>query len=77
MADPLLKRALRQGPTRPLYLWLAGSWRRLRRLFIYPATARVGATDPDLYWQGKTLRKPEEPVHLAPETRQDLHQPGG
>ncbi len=59
MADPLLKRALRQGPTRPLYLWLAGSWRRLRRLFIYPATARVGATDPDLYWQGKTLRKPE------------------
>lgn len=60
MTDSALKKALRSGPTRPLYLWLAGYWRSLRRLFIYPDTARVGATDPDLYWQYKVLREPEK-----------------
>ena len=58
MPEPALKRALREGPTRPLYLWLAGCRRGLRRLFIYPDTARVGASDPDLYWENKGLRKP-------------------
>ncbi len=52
MADTL-KRALRDGPLRPVYLWLANRWRTLRRLVIYPATARVGAVDYDVYWDGK------------------------
>ncbi len=48
-----LKRALRAGPLRPVYLWLANRWRALRRLFIYPETARVGAVDYDAYWESK------------------------
>ena len=48
-----LKRALRGGPLRPAYLWLANRWRALRRLVIYPETASVGAVDYDAYWDGK------------------------
>jgi len=60
MPDSQLKRALRQGPTRPFYLWLAGGHRSLRRLFSYPETAQVGETDPDLYWESKGRRTPEQ-----------------
>ena len=59
MRDSALKRRLRQGAARPLYLWLAGRWRGIRRLVCYPEAARVGATDPDLYWQNKGLRRAE------------------
>lgn len=48
-----LKRGLRGGPLRPVYLWLANRWRTLRRLVIYPETARVGRVDYDVYWDGK------------------------
>lgn len=60
MPDSALKRALRQGPIGPLYLWLARCRRNLRRLFIYPETARVGAKDPDLYWEGRGRRTAEQ-----------------
>ena len=60
MPESLLKRAFRQGPPRPFYLWLAGRYRSLRRLFIYPETAKVGMTDPDLYWERKGQRTPEQ-----------------
>jgi len=60
VTDSALRRALRRGPTRPLYLWLGNCRRQLRRLVGYPATARVGATDPDLYWQYKGLRRPTQ-----------------
>lgn len=48
-----LKSALRSSPLRPLYLWLANRYRGLQRLFAYPKTARVGAVDYDVYWEGK------------------------
>jgi methionine biosynthesis protein MetW len=48
-----IKHAIRSSPLRPLYLWLAGHYRTLRRLFIYPETARVGAVDYDVYWEKK------------------------
>src|SRR5690606_27537688 len=48
-----LKRALRQSPLRAPYLWLANSYRALRRLFVYPSTARVGVVDYDEYWEKK------------------------
>lgn len=60
MPDSQLKRTLRRGPTRPFYLRLAGGYRSLRRLFIYPETAQVGETDPDLYWESKGRRTPEQ-----------------
>lgn len=47
------KRRLRHSPLRPVYLWLANRWRMLRRLFIYPETARVGVVDYDTYWDNK------------------------
>ena len=53
MADSTLKRTLRQSPVRPLYLWFATQYRMLRRLFIYPDTARVGVVDYDTYWDNK------------------------
>jgi methionine biosynthesis protein MetW len=37
----------------PPYLWLADQYRALRRLFIYPETARVGVVDYDDYWDAK------------------------
>jgi methionine biosynthesis protein MetW len=40
----------------PPYLWLAERYRSLRRLVIYPATARVGLTDYDDYWDAKLGR---------------------
>ena len=51
MAD--LKRALRESPARPIYLWAANRYRTLRRLFSYPETARVGVVDYDVYWDKK------------------------
>lgn len=47
------KRALRNSIARPVYLWLANRYRALTRLFIYPATAHVGAVDYDTYWDEK------------------------
>jgi methionine biosynthesis protein MetW len=34
-------------------LWLANRYRGLRRLYIYPETARVGVVDYDDYWDSK------------------------
>jgi methionine biosynthesis protein MetW len=48
-----LKSTLLNSPIRSLYLWLANSYRQFRRLFIYPATARVGVVDYDTYWDKK------------------------
>jgi len=48
-----LKSTLRSSPLRPIYLWLANRYRGLRRLFSYPATARVGVVDYDDYWDSK------------------------
>lgn len=45
-----LKPILRRFPP---YLWLANQYRTLRRLFIYPETARVGVLDYDDYWDAK------------------------
>ena len=53
MTESILKRTLRNSPARPIYLWLANSYRRLRRLYIYPDTAQVGAVDYDTYWDNK------------------------
>jgi methionine biosynthesis protein MetW len=53
MTDSTLKRALRNSLVRPVYLWLANGYRRLRRLTSYPATAQVGAVDYDTYWDNK------------------------
>jgi methionine biosynthesis protein MetW len=50
-----LKVALRGSPLRPVYLWLATRYRQLRRLFLYPETARVGAVDYDTYWDNKAV----------------------
>lgn len=47
------KQSLRESPARPLYLWLANRYRGLRRLYIYPDTARVGVVDYDDYWDSK------------------------
>lgn len=52
-SGPGWKAALRGGPLRPLYLALANTYRHWRRLFIYPATAQVGVTDHDIYWESK------------------------
>lgn len=48
-----IKRTLRRGPLRPLYLALANTYRQIRRLFIYPKTAQVGGVDYDIYWDRK------------------------
>lgn len=48
-----LKATLRTSPLRPIYLWLANLYRGIKRLFIYPATARVGVVDYDTYWDNK------------------------
>jgi methionine biosynthesis protein MetW len=48
-----VKRGLRQGFLRPVYLWLANRYRAMRRLFAYPDTAQVGVTDYDQYWDSK------------------------
>ncbi|MFN8378731.1 MAG: methionine biosynthesis protein MetW [Anaerolineae bacterium] len=48
-----LKARLRNSPIRPVYLWMADRYRTFRRLFIYPATARVGVVDYDDYWDKK------------------------
>ncbi|MCB9453197.1 MAG: methyltransferase domain-containing protein [Anaerolineaceae bacterium] len=48
-----LKTSLRNSPLRPLYLGLANTYRKARRLFIYPATAHVGVVDYDVYWDNK------------------------
>jgi hypothetical protein len=53
MSDNVLKRALRASPLRPAYLWAANRYREVRRLFIYPDTARVGVVDYDEYWDSK------------------------
>ncbi|MEZ4671369.1 MAG: methionine biosynthesis protein MetW [Anaerolineae bacterium] len=47
------KQIFRRSPLRPIYLWLANSYRRTRRLFIYPPTAQVGVLDYDVYWDSK------------------------
>lgn len=47
------KRAARQGPLRPFYIWFAERYRQWRRLFLYPDTARVGHTDYNAYWDEK------------------------
>lgn len=47
------KQTLRQSPLRSIYLALANSYRQVRRLFIYPATAQVGVLDYDVYWESK------------------------
>ncbi len=51
-----LKRTLRQSALRPLYLWLANRYRTWQRLTGYPATARVGVVDYDVYWDSKAKR---------------------
>lgn len=48
-----LKRVIRNSWLRPVYLWLAQHYRTLRRLFIYPETANIGAVDYDTYWEQK------------------------
>jgi len=48
-----IKRALRESPLRPLYIWVANRFRQARRLIAYPSTARVGVTDYDTYWDSK------------------------
>ena len=48
-----LKRTLRGSIISALYLWAANRYRALRRLFGYPATARVGLVDYDDYWDKK------------------------
>ncbi len=48
-----LKSGLRASPLRPIYLWLANRYRGVRRLFAYPATARLGVVDYDVYWEAK------------------------
>ena len=40
----------------PPYIWLANQYRTVRRLFIYPSTARVGVPDYDAYWEAKAKR---------------------
>lgn len=52
-----LKHTLRKSPLRPLYLPLANTYRQIRRLFIYPKTAQVGAVDYDVYWDNKAGEK--------------------
>jgi methionine biosynthesis protein MetW len=47
------KASLRDSPLRPAYLWLANRYHGLRRLVVYPETARVGVVDYDAYWDGK------------------------
>jgi methionine biosynthesis protein MetW len=39
-----------------MYLGLANRYREMRRLFIYPATARVGVVDYDVYWDKKAQK---------------------
>lgn len=48
-----LKSLIRNSPLRPVYLWAANRYRMVRRLFSYPATARVGVVDYDDYWDAK------------------------
>lgn len=48
-----LKQHLRNSFLRSPYLWLANRYRSLRRLFVYPDTARVGEVDYDTYWDNK------------------------
>jgi methionine biosynthesis protein MetW len=57
------KSLVRGSFLRPLYLALANRWRVVRRLFIYPATARVGVVDYDTYWDNKT---PDNMGKLSP-----------
>lgn len=52
MTDDIKKR-LRESPLSPLYLWLANRYRGIRRLFVYPETAKVGAVVYDTYWDAK------------------------
>lgn len=53
-----IKRFLRASPLRGVYLGLAGGYRQTRRLFTYPATAKVGKTDYDAYWDEKFAAQP-------------------
>ncbi len=48
-----LKQSLRRSPLRAPYLWTANRYKSLRRLFLYPKTARVGVVDYDAYWDSK------------------------
>ncbi|MBZ0283966.1 MAG: methionine biosynthesis protein MetW [Anaerolineae bacterium] len=48
-----LKTTLRNSPLRAVYLGLANSYRGIKRLFLYPSTARVGVVDYDTYWDNK------------------------
>ena len=48
-----LKTSLRQSFIAPLYFWGANRYRMLRRLFIYPDTAKVGDVNYDDYWDKK------------------------
>lgn len=48
-----LKSTLRQSPLKPLYLAIANRYRTARRLFAYPATASIGTTNYDTYWDNK------------------------
>jgi methionine biosynthesis protein MetW len=48
-----IKATVRNGPARPLYLWLANRYRSIQRLFSYPSTAQIGIVDYDTYWDNK------------------------
>lgn len=48
-----VKQLLRNSAVRAPYLWTANRYRALKRLFDYPATARVGVVDYDDYWDKK------------------------
>ncbi|MEO1441562.1 MAG: methionine biosynthesis protein MetW, partial [Chloroflexota bacterium] len=48
-----IKQHARDSFIRPVYLWLANRYRKLLRLFTYPATASVGRVDYDAYWDEK------------------------
>ena len=49
-----LKSTVRRIIPKPIYLWLANRYRGVRRLFVYPATAHVGISDYDTYWDNKS-----------------------
>lgn len=49
----MVKRIVRTSFLRPVYLYLANTYRAAYRLFGYPSTARVGQVDYDVYWDYK------------------------
>jgi methionine biosynthesis protein MetW len=50
---PTFKSIIRRLLPKSLYVSLANGYEGLRRLFIYPDTARVGEVDYDEYWESK------------------------